>query len=203
MIKKLLIAKLVMVATSLFFIPIAFASSCSLSWDGSHVFLTDSGHDIPAISGQSWAYKEAANGSDSTGNTLNSGTAHGTDDYDFSNPVSSIQLPYSGALSRADASIGNSGGAYSGWVMFHIFTSPTFTNDRMCWVNTASSPPPPPSTFTASSTNTYIFLITSYALFLFQLFVILMIFFIVTGLLAWPIRKLVQAFTKIIKRGGK
>jgi len=108
---------------------------------------------------------------------------------------------------------GTNPGTYSGGTLLYLtpngHTAPnnTSSEDTSFTIygddGACSSPPPPAGTFVASSTNTYIFLLTSYSIFLFQLFVILMIFFIVSALLAWPIKKLIEAFRKIIKRGGR
>ena len=73
----------------------------------------------------------------------------------------------------------------------------------------AGGPPPEPTptptyaAFTSTSSTPYIFLITSYGIFLIELFGILTLFYLCTLLVGWPIKRLARNFVRLIKRGER
>ncbi len=245
MIKKLLIAKLILLGASLFFVPIAFAATFESStgseidqWAGGganyavgQLFTASSDHTVTSID---VSFSNMLGGSSSGNSKVHIAPAvagfAGTD-IEVSNVESSVfggsvNYPFASCLALT------SGTQYVFWVEQTTGSEPLVgvadnitgnvqygTNgfptlaplhdyapeDMKFTINGdsggCSSPPPPPiGGVTASSTNTYIFLITSYALFVFQLFVILMIFFIVTITVSYPVKLLFSAIKRLIRR---
>ncbi len=237
MIKKLLTAKLILIATSLLFVPTVFASSFESNsgveidqWSGSssnypvgQVFTASSDHTItsfdlmfsgilhtPAVSGYmhvahvsggvpttdiavSSYITSFSSGSIATGvfscQSLSSGTDYAVYFVADTSPLQTIV-----------GTVGSGLVYYSPtWNSFVESTNFTVYGDAGACAGGGGSG----TTTPVAATNPYIFLLTSYGIFLVQLFGILILFYIIFATIGWPIRMLVRAFTKIIKRSER